>query len=587
MAEKEKAFNYSLLARVFGYTRPYTSVFLWAVLFTILVAILSPIRPWLVQYIIDHSILAFNPKKLANLTLIMFGLLLLQSGIQYLNAIYINKLGQYVIHDLRRDVFRNVLNFRLKYFDKTPVGQLVTRSVSDLETIADIFSEGIIVIIGDILQLLAIMIVMFYTDWGLTLAVLLPIPLLIVASYVFKEAIKVAFQDVRTYVARLNTFIQEHVTGMSVVQNFAREEQEYQKFMQINAEHRNAHIRSNWYYSIFFPVVEIISAISIGLLVWYGSKQILSYQISAGVVISFIMYINMMFRPIRELADKFNTLQMGMVGAERVFNVLDAQEHTLNLGTITASHIRGDISFEAVSFEYTIGQPILKNISFNVKAGEVVALVGATGAGKTSIINILNRFYEFEKGKVTVDGVDIRDYELSFLRSHIAVVLQDVFLFSGTVAQNIGLKDPNVSLLDIEKATQEIGADEFINKLPNTYNYQVSERGATLSAGQAQLLSFARALITHPSILILDEATASVDTESEQIIQKGIEKLMQNRTCIVIAHRLSTIQKADKIIVLDKGEIKEIGTHQELLQRENGYYKKLHDLQFKSAGIVV
>jgi ATP-binding cassette subfamily B protein len=405
-----------------------------------------------------------------------------------------------------------------------------------------------------------------------------------VASYVFKEAIKSAFQDVRTQISNLNTFLQEHISGIRIIQYFAREDQEMQKFRQINAKHRDAHIRSNWYYSIFFPVVEIISAISIGLLVWYGSRSILSDQISPGVVVSFIMYINMLFRPIRELADKFNTLQMGMVGAERIFNVLDTDETTEDKGKHKPSHLNGDIQFKNVWFAYTDENWVLKDISFHLKPGETLALVGATGAGKSSTINILNRFYEVNKGSVLVDGIDIREYELNFLRSNIATVLQDVFLFSDSIANNINLNNQEISRDALTKAAQDVGALAFINRLPGGFDYDVMERGATLSAGQAQLISFIRALVYNPQILVLDEATASVDTETEELIQNAINKLMEGRTSIVIAHRLSTIQNADRIIVLDQGEIKEMGTHQQLLKL-NGFYKRLYDLQFNSEGI--
>ena len=582
-----KTFDSNLLLKIFEYVRPYSNTFFWSIVFTITIAIVAPIRPWLIQYTVDNYIIKFDAEGLLWMTVLTVVLVILQSILQYFYTFSTNRLGQSVIQDLRRDVFQRLINFRLKFFDKTPIGQLVTRTVSDMETIADIFSEGVIVILGDILQLVTIVGVMLYTDWKLTFIVLIPMPLLVLSTYIFKEAIKSAFQSVRTQVGLLNTFLQEHITGISIIQYFAREEQEFEKFKFINAEHRDAHVRSNWYYSIFFPVVEIISALSIGLLVWYGSKQILAHQISAGVVVSFIMYINLLFRPIRELADKFNTLQMGMVGADRVIQLLESKEETPDFGSIQPKgKLAGTIAFKDVYFSYNEGNPILKNVSFQINAGETLAIVGATGAGKSSIINIINRFYEYDKGLVSIDGIDIREYDLNYLRSQIAVVLQDVFLFSGSIADNIRLQDNRITLEQVVAATQEIGAHEFIKKLPKGYDYQVMERGATLSAGQAQLISFARALVHHPSILILDEATASVDTETEQLIQQGIEKLMQNRTCIVIAHRLSTIQKAKQIIVLDQGEIKEIGNHQELLQKQ-GYYKRLYDLQFSSSGIVL
>ena len=578
------AVDINLLRRVFRYVTPYRRIFIWSIVLTVLLAILAPLRPWLIQFTLDRYILLNDHTGLIDMSLLMVGLLLIQTVVQYFHTFYTNILGQSVIKDLRVKVFNHISSLRLKYFDRTPIGQLITRTVSDLETIADIFSEGLIVIVGDILQVIAIIAVMLYVDWELTLVVLIPMPLLIMASLVFKEAIKSAFQDVRTQVANLNTFLQEHITGIRIIQYFAREDQEMKKFKLINSKHRDAHIRSNWYYSIFFPVVEIISAVSIGLLVWYGSKSILSDEISPGVVVSFIMYINMLFRPIRELADKFNTLQMGMVGAERIFNVLDTDEQTEDKGMLHPEKLKGDIEFKNVWFAYNDENWVLKDISFRVKPGETLALVGATGAGKSSIINILNRFYEINRGSILVDGNDIRDYKLSYLRSHIATVLQDVFLFSDSIANNINLNNMEIGREQLIQAAEVVGAYEFIMKLPGGFDYDVMERGATLSAGQAQLISFIRAMVYDPQILVLDEATASVDTETEELIQHAINKLMQGRTSIVIAHRLSTIQNADRIIVLDHGEIKEMGSHQQLLKL-NGFYRKLYDLQFNSEGI--
>ncbi|HET8828047.1 MAG TPA: ABC transporter ATP-binding protein [Pelobium sp.] len=587
-----KTYDWGLLKRVFAYARPYRSAFFWSIFLTIALAALAPVRPYLIQLTLDKYVFFNDTTGLLNMTLLMIGLLLLQTFVQYFQTLLTNTLGQSVIKDLRIDVFNHITKLRLKYFDKTPIGQLITRTVSDLETIADIFSQGLISIIGDSLQVITIIAVMLYADWRLTLIVLVPMPFLMMATYIFKEAIKSAFQDVRTQVSNLNTFLQEHISGVSIIQYFAREEQEYKKFNLINAEHRDAHIRSNWHYSIFFPVVELIVALSLGLLVWYGSKSILTNQVSPGVVVSFIMYINMLFRPIRELADKFNTLQMGMVGADRIFKVLDTDEKTVNDGKLTLPAMKGEIKFSNVWFSYkqTEEMPkddewILKNISFSLKEGETLALVGATGAGKSSTINILNRFYEISKGEVSIDGININEFDLSYLRSQIATVLQDVFLFSDTIAHNISLNSPDITLEQIIDAAKDVGAHDFIMRLPGGYQYDVQERGATLSVGQAQLISFIRALVHQPKILVLDEATSSVDTETEHLIQTAIEKMMQGRTAIVIAHRLSTIQKADKIIVLEKGEIMEIGTHQELLQL-NGFYKRLYDLQFSSAGIV-
>ncbi|WP_231463945.1 MULTISPECIES: ABC transporter ATP-binding protein [unclassified Pedobacter] len=586
MAVTGDVYNTGLLKRIFKYVRPYRAVFVWSVILTILLAAISPVRPFLIKFTLDNYILAGNYGGLVNMTMLMIFMLMLQSLIQYSHTLLTNTLGQSVIRDLRINVFNHITQLRLKYFDKTPIGQLITRTVSDLETIADIFSEGLISMIGDSLQIVVIVAVMLFTDWELSLVVLLPIPLLIIATRKFQKAIKVAFQEIRNEVSNLNTFLQEHITGVSIVQYFARERQEYKKFYAINKRYRDANIRSNWYYSIFFPVVELISAMSLGLLIWYGSKSILAkpLDVTPGTITQFIMYLGMVFTPIRQLADKFNTLQMGMVGAERVFKVLDTDEKTPNTGKLTPSKLDGNIEFKNVWFAYNDDNYVLKDLTFDVKAGETVALVGATGAGKSSTINILNRFYEVKKGKITVDGIDIHDLELNYLRSNIATVLQDVFLFSDTILNNITLNNAGIKLEDVVNAAKKVGAHDFIERLPGGYQYNVMERGSTLSAGQAQLISFIRALVHNPAILVLDEATSSVDTETELLIQKAIDNLMEGRTSIVIAHRLSTIQKANQIIVLDKGEIKEKGTHQQLL-RLNGYYKKLYDLQFSSEGI--
>lgn len=585
-------FNVGLLKRVFEYVKPYRTTFLWSVVLTLSLAAITPVRPWLIGYTLDHFILEGNYFGLVEMTILMIVLLIIQSIIQYSQTLLTNTIGQSAIRDLRINVFNHISRLRLKYFDQTPIGQLITRTVSDLETIADIFSEGLIAMIGDLLQVIVITCVMFYIDWELTLIVLLPIPFLVIATRIFQKSIKVAFQEIRTEVANLNTYLQEHISGISIIQYFAREEQEYNKFKKINSRYRDANIRSNWYYSIFFPVVELISALSLGLLIWYGSKSILAkpFDVQPGTITSFILFINMLFRPIRELADKFNTLQMGMVGAERVFKVLDTQETTVNTGTFVPVKMDGAIRFDRVWFSYNQDgevadeQYVLKDISFEVKAGQTVALVGATGAGKSSTINILNRFYETQKGNIEIDGIDIKLYELSYLRSRIATVLQDVFLFSDTIFNNITLNNPAIQLDEVVDAAKKVGAHDFIERLPGGYQYNVMERGSTLSSGQAQLISFIRALVYQPAILVLDEATSSVDTETEMLIQKAIEQLMQGRTSIVIAHRLSTIQKADLIVVLDKGEIKEKGTHQQLLKM-NGYYKRLYDLQFSSVGI--
>jgi len=579
-----KTYDIQLLKRIMVYVRPYRSAFVWSIVLTLAMAAVAPLMPMLVEYTLDRYILQADAGGLALMALLMLLLLLAQTIVRYFHTLFTNVLGQSVIRDLRSDVFNHIIQLRLKYFDRTPLGRLITRTVSDLETISEIFSQGLIQIIGDILQLAVILGVMFYTDWKLTLVVLIPMPVMLLATYFFKEAMKSSFEDVRTWVSRLNTFLQEHISGISIIQYFAREQQEYNKFTHINAEHRNAHIRSNWYFSIFFPVIEIIMAIAFGLLVWFGSKWALNGSVSLGVVVAFIMYINMIFRPVRELVDKFNTLQMGMIGAERIFAVLDTHEKTENKGIHQPESMKGTIEFQNVWFAYDDEKWVLKDISFRLEAGQTLALVGATGAGKSSIINILSRFYEINRGSIKIDGIDIREYELNYLRRNIAVVHQDVFLFSDTIANNINLLDPAIGIEQIRQAARSVGADIFTERLPGGYDYQVQERGATLSSGQAQMVSFIRALVHKPRILVLDEATSSVDTETEELLQRAIEKLMEDRSAIVIAHRLSTIQKASKIIVLDQGEIKEIGNHQELLKL-NGYYKRLYDLQFHSLGI--
>jgi ATP-binding cassette, subfamily B, multidrug efflux pump len=592
-----KAFDWQLLKRVMHYVKPYNVTFIISVFLTIFLAVSALLQPILIQKTLDNHILVNDYSGMVFMVELMVGQLLIQTIAQYYQTHLTNSLGQSVIRDLRIDVFNHITSLRLKYFDRTPIGMLITRTVSDLETIADIFAEGLISIMGDLLLVIAIIGYMFHRDWKLATITLLPMPLLFASTYVFKEAIKSSFQEVRTQVAHLNTFLAEHISGISIIQNFAREGQEMRKFKSVNLKHRDAHIRSNWYYSIFFPVVEILFAICIGLLVWYGCKRILTDQqlaqlsasgkgITPGTILEFIIYLNLLFRPIRQLADKFNTLQMGMVGADRIFKVLDTDEVAVNEGHLMPATINGDIKFSNVWFAYNDENWVLKNISFHVKPGETLALVGATGAGKSSTINILNRFYEIGKGSVTIDGHDIREYDVNYLRSRIATVIQDVFLFSDTIANNISLNNETITREQVIAAAKDVGAHEFIERLPGGYDYNVMERGATLSAGQSQLISFIRALVYNPSILVLDEATSSVDTETEVLIQNAINKLMEGRTAIVIAHRLSTIQKANKIIVLDHGEIKEMGTHQELLRIEGGYYRKLYDLQFNSTGIV-
>lgn len=592
-----KAFDWQLLKRIMYYVKPYRAAFVISIFLTIFLAVAAIALPLLIQETLDKYIVLNNYDGLLLMVEIMVGLLIVQTVAQYYQTYLTNTLGQSVIRDLRIHVFNHITSLRLKYFDRTPIGVLITRTVSDLETIADIFSEGLISIIGDLLLVVAIVVTMLWRDWKLGLITLIPMPLLFASTYVFKEAIKSSFQEVRTQVAHLNTFLAEHISGISIIQNFAREEQEMRKFKAVNLKYRDANIRSNWYYSIFFPVVEVLFAVCIGLLVWYGCKRMLTDQqlsaltasgkpVTAGVILGFIILLNLLFRPIRQLADKFNTLQMGMVGADRIFKVLDTNEVAVNTGQIRTGRLKGEIEFSNVWFAYNDENWVLKNISFKIKPGETLALVGATGAGKSSTINILNRFYEIGKGQVIMDGRNLHDYDVKYLRSQIATVIQDVFLFSDTIANNISLGNSDITREQIIAAAKDVGAHDFIERLPGGYDYNVMERGATLSAGQAQLISFIRALVYDPAILVLDEATSSVDTETEILIQNAINKLMQGRTAIVIAHRLSTIQNAGKIIVLDHGEIKEMGTHQELLRIEEGYYRKLYDLQFNSAGIV-
>ncbi|MBK9542469.1 MAG: ABC transporter ATP-binding protein [Bacteroidetes bacterium] len=591
-----KAFDFPILKRIYRFTLPYKKPFVISVGLTLFLAVLSPVRPILVQYTVDHYILHPNEQGLINMTLLMIGLLLLQSLVQYYHTFLTNWIGQVVIKDLRVKLFNHISRLRLKYFDNTPIGTLVTRTISDLETIADIFSEGLIVIFGDLLQLIVIVVFMFVIDWRLALISLSTMPLLVLATRVFQKGIKEAFRDVRTQVAALNTFVQEHITGMNIVQIFNREKEEMKRFEAINQKHMKAHIRSVWYYSIFFPVVELLTATSIGLLVWWGSKGVVQEHVSLGNVIAFIMYISMLFRPIRELADKFNTLQMGMVSSERVFKVLDTNEFIPDEGKINANDLKGKIVFENVWFSYADlqekqenGNPqnpewVLKNINFTVEPGKTLALVGATGAGKSSIINLVGRLYEFQKGNILIDDLNIRDYTLDSLRRKIAIVLQDVFLFSDTIANNISLRDPSITMEQIVEAAKAVGAHRFIEKLPGQYHFNVMERGAMLSVGQRQLISFIRAYVFSPRILILDEATSSIDSESEELIQEATQQLTKNRTSIVIAHRLATIQNADKIIVMDHGEKKEEGNHQELL-RKNGMYKHLYEIQFSKTHI--
>jgi subfamily B ATP-binding cassette protein MsbA len=587
---KGNKFDLRLFRRILQYVKPYKDRFITALVITILISVFATSRPLLIQYTIDEFI---NPKPPASpdahmllvFTLIMIGLLLIESVLQYFSIYLTNWLGQYIILDMRDQLYRHILSFRLKYFDRNPIGTLVTRVISDMQTIANIFSEGIVVIFGDLFKLLVVLITMFVFNWRLSLISLLVFPFLLFASVIFQRAIKSAFQEVRKEVANLNAFVQEHLTGMKVVQIFNREDSEYEKFQEINQRHMKANIRSIWHFSIFLPVVEISAAVSMGLLIWWGGiESALGTRVSLGDLVAFILFVNMLFRPIRQLADRFNTLQMGMVASERVFRVLDTDSFVTDNGSYVPEKIKGDIAFEEVEFSYVEDDPVLKGISFELRAGQKMALVGATGAGKTSIINLIGKFYEIQKGRILVDGVSIDDYELAELRKRMAVVLQDVFLFSDSIMNNITLEDPNVSAEEVIEAAKIIGVHDFIMSLPGGYEFNVRERGGMLSAGQRQLIAFLRAYVSRPDLLILDEATSSVDSHTEQLMQHAEEKLTEGRTSIIIAHRLSTIQKADLILVMDKGRIVERGTHQELLSH-NGYYKELYEIQFEEDSV--
>jgi ATP-binding cassette, subfamily B, multidrug efflux pump len=575
--------DWSVLKRLMKFVTPYRRSFYGLILLTLLLGILTPTRPILIQYTLDNDVALGDYAGMVQIMILLLGLLVVHSVAQYAHTYISGWLGQMVIRDIRTRLYQHIVNLRLKFFDKTPIGRLVTRTISDVETLSDVFSEGLAAMAGDLLQIVFILAFMFYQDWRLALLSLSTIPLLLISTYIFKEKIKVTFNDVRNAVANLNTFVQEHITGMNIVQIFGSEKTEYNKFKSINEEHRHANLRSVLYYSIYFPVAEIIAAAGIGLLIWYGAKGVIRFEetgITVGKLIAFIMYINMFFRPIRMIADRYNTLQMGIVGTARIMNLLDNQEHVQKTGTYKSDSMRGQIEFRDVWFAYNDGQYVLRNININIREGETVAFVGATGAGKSSIINLLNRFYEIEKGSIRVDGVDIKEYDLGTLRKNIGVVLQDVFLFSDTIFNNITLGNADVTEDMVWHAADLVGARRFIERLPGRLSYNVMERGATLSVGQRQLISFIRAMVYNPKILILDEATSSVDSETEDMIQQAIGKMMRGRTSVVIAHRLSTIQKADKIIVLDHGEIKEEGTHEQLLSR-NGFYAHLHKMQYK------
>lgn len=571
--------NIPLLKRVIVFAKPYKKQFIIAAISAIILSFLAPARPMLINYAIDNYILIEDATNLLRITIILISLLFLEGFIQFFYMYLSNWIGQHVILDLRKKIFKHILSLRMKYFDNTPIGTLVTRSVSDIETIADIFSQGLLVIIAELLKLVIVIIVMFYTDWRLTIIALSTIPVLLIATNWFKKNIKKSFQDVRTQVSNINSFVQEHLVGMNIVQIFNREEAEFKKFKEINVLHRDAHLRSIFYYAVFFPIVEVLSAASIGLIVWYGGQNILTENtITPGEIIAFILFIHMMFRPIRQLADRFNVLQMGIVGSERVFKILDTDEKINDKGTRKLEEINGTISFSNVWFAYKNKQWVLKDLTFDIGAGKMLALVGQTGSGKSSIIRVLNRFYEINKGKITLDGVSVDEISINSLRKNIALVQQEVFLFSDSLLNNITLYDNSISKESIVNAAKEIGIHDFISSLPGSYDYKVGERGVTLSSGQRQLIAFLRVYLRDPKILILDEATASIDSETEALIQTALGKLSENRTTIVIAHRLSTIVQADKIILLKDGDVLEQGSHASLI-KENGYYSKMYKNQ--------
>ncbi|MDB4534210.1 ABC transporter ATP-binding protein/permease [Vicingaceae bacterium] len=576
-----KAFDYSLFKRVMTYVKPYNGIFYITASLTIFLALISLVRPILIQVIIDDYIKEMDEKGLFNMTILLIVFLFLESILQYFFTLLGNLLGQNVIKDLRNQTFKKVLNFKLKHFDNTPIGQLITRTVTDIERIAEMFSGGILLIINDLLKIFAVISYMVYVNWDLTLIALIPIPLVIIATLIFKKIIKKAYQDIAEQTGRLNTFVQEHITGISIIQLFNREEIEKEAFAEINKKHRSAHIKTVWAYSIFFPVVEILSASSLALLVWYGLGEVVQSYASAGDIFSFTLFIHMLYRPIRQLAERFNTLQMGMVSSQRVFKVLDTESNIKNNGTKSTINLKGEIEFKNVSFAYNYENLVLKDISFKIEKGENLAIVGATGAGKSSIINLLGRYYEINDGEIFIDKTNIQEIELEELRKYISIVLQDVFLFSDSILNNITLYSEEITEEQVIDAAKKVGAHNFISKLPGGYHYDVKERGTMLSVGQRQLISFIRAYVHQTEVLILDEATSSIDSESEEMIKHATSVLTKDRTSIIVAHRLSTIKNADKILVIDKGEIVEKGTHQELIEK-GGFYKKLYDYQFKS-----
>ena len=581
-----KAYDAKLMRRLLRYVKPYKKYVVAAILLNIIVAALGPLRPFLTKIAFDDNIKNKDFDGLLIICALLLVSLMLQALIQYFLTFYTELMGQKIVYDLWIQLFSHVQKLALRYFDKTPVGRTVTRVTNDVDSLNEMFSSGIVSVFSDIFVIVWIFIFMFAMSWDLSLVTLAVMPVLIYATILFRKKVRETYRDVRLHLARLNSYMQERVTGMNVVQIFAKEKEELQKFSIINNDNRLVNIKSIFYYAVFFPVVELLSAISVGLIIWYGGGEVIQSRLSIGVLIAFLQYTEMFWRPVRDLSEKYNILQTAMASSERIFNLLDDETIIKNPDNpVSLTSIRGEIEFSNVWFAYNPGEYVLRNLSFKINPGERIAIVGATGAGKTSIINIFTRFYDIEKGSITLDGIDIRNLDISDLRKHIAMVLQDVFLFSGTIKSNINLGNKNISDEEIIEAAKTVGADKFISQLPKAYDEEVKEKGATLSVGQKQLISFARALAYDPQILILDEATSSVDTETEQLIQNAIEKLLIGRTSIVIAHRLSTIQNADKILVMHKGELKEAGTHQELLAKRGIYYK-LYQLQYKDQEIV-
>ncbi|MEJ6791847.1 MAG: ABC transporter ATP-binding protein [Lacinutrix sp.] len=584
--KKENIFDITLFKRLFEYTKPYKTVFYSVLLSVLIIGGLSIATPKLLQIAIDDNIKALQEEGFLYLIILMIVLLLLQTIFQFFFQFYAAWLGQNIVQDVRVLLFNHMLKFKMKYYDNSSVGTLITRAVTDMERIADIFGQGLFMIMRDLMVMLVISVFMMYTNFKLSLIVFVTMPIVLYATKIFQRYMKKAFEEVRTEVSNLNSFVQERVTGMKILQLFTREATENKNFIAINERHKKGWLKTILYNSIFFPIADFLAGITSGLVVYFGGLMVVvSGTASEGDLFMFIMMIPMLFRPLRQIADKFNTLQMGMVAAKRVFKIIDTTSQIDDTGTIVASNFKGAINFNNVHFSYVENEEVLKGISLDVKAGETVAIVGSTGAGKSTIINLLNRFYEINSGEILVDNVDIKTVTLASLRSQIAVVLQDVFLFADTIMANITLNHPNISEAQVIQAAKDIGIHDFISSLPNGYNYNVKERGAMLSSGQRQLISFLRAYVTNPSILILDEATSSVDSYSEQLIQNATDKITKGRTSIVIAHRLATIQQADKIIVMDTGEIVEQGTHEELLKKKDGYYRNLYEVQFLKADV--